>query len=109
SPVLCREYLYGFNEAKLTCLDVRTGEVCWEEGAKGFKKGQLLLAEGHLLIQGEDGELALAEATPEKYREKARCRPFTARRTAWAPPALADGLLLLRDAEEIVCLDLRKK
>jgi hypothetical protein len=61
------------------------------------------------VILGEDGQLAVAEATPEGYRQKASCRPFSSTRTAWTMPVLADGLLLLRDAEEIVCLDLRKK
>jgi outer membrane protein assembly factor BamB len=105
SPVRYRNYLYGFNEAKLTCLDVRTGDVKWEQ--KGFKKGSLLLAEGHLVILAEDGLLALAEATPDGYRETAQCHPFRGCRRAWTPPVASGGLLLLRDDKEVVCLDLR--
>jgi outer membrane protein assembly factor BamB len=100
SPVLHRGHLYALGDAGFACLDVRTGEVKWQQS--GFQKGSLIRVDGHLLVLGETGQLALVEATPEEYREKARARPF--RRRCWAAPALAEGRLYLRDQKQVVCL-----
>jgi outer membrane protein assembly factor BamB len=108
SPVRYRDHLYGFSESALTCMDLRTGAVKWRKN--GYKKGSVILAEGHLIVLGEDGQLALLEATPAQGQEpppvKARARPFHGDH-CWAAPALADGLLYLRDREQVLCLDLR--
>ena len=103
SSVLQGNYLYGFDNAILTCIEANTGEEQWRE--RGFKKGSLLLADGHLIILGEGGKLALAEANPTEYREKARFQLFDDK--CWTVPTLAGGRLYLRNQEEMVCLDLR--
>ena len=103
SSVLQGDYLYGFDNAILTCIEANTGEEQWRE--RGFKKGSLLLADGHLIILGEGGKLALAEANPIEYREKARFQLFDDK--CWTVPTLAGGRLYLRNQEEMVCLDLR--
>jgi outer membrane protein assembly factor BamB len=105
SPVRYLDHLYGFDDTVLTCLDLRTGERCWKH--KGFRRGSLLIADGHLLILGEYGPLALAEATPKEYRETASVR--TPQRLSWTMPVLANGRLYLRDQERVLCLDLRAK
>lgn len=102
--VLHQDHLYGFNESTLTCLELRTGKEVWKE--KGFRKGSLMLADGHLIVLGEQGRLAVAEATPEAYREVASHQVF--RGKCWTMPVLAGGKLYLRDEEDVVCLDLRK-
>jgi outer membrane protein assembly factor BamB len=104
SPVRSGGYLYGFDDDRLACLDLRTGKVVWTQ--KGFQKGSLLLADGHLIVLGEKGDLALAEATPEGYREKARFR--LTRRLCWSVPVLAGGRLYVRDQNDAYCLDLRR-
>jgi outer membrane protein assembly factor BamB len=104
SSVLYRGYVYGFNDATLTCLDVRTGKALWKQ--RGFDKGSLLAAADRLYILGERGNLAVAEATPEQYRELAQFQAFRSR--CWTAPVLADGRLYLRDEQEVLCLDLRK-
>ncbi|HZT82064.1 MAG TPA: PQQ-binding-like beta-propeller repeat protein [Gemmataceae bacterium] len=103
SCVRWKDQVYGFSDpGVLTCLDLRTGKVLWTE--KGFKKGSLLAADGYLILLGENGKLALAEATPEGYREKALCSPMG--RKCWVMPVLANGRLYLRDEDKVVCLDL---
>jgi outer membrane protein assembly factor BamB len=104
SSVLFQDHLYGFNEATLTCMEFRTGKVVWKE--KGFRKGSLLVADGQLIILGESGQLALAEATPEGYRQKASFR--ISQNKCWTVPALANGKLFVRDEEQVLCLDLKK-
>jgi outer membrane protein assembly factor BamB len=105
SSVLYRGHLYGFNDATLACLDVRTGKTLWKQ--RGFDKGSLLAADGRLYILGEHGKLALAEATPQEYRELSQFQPFRSR--CWTAPVLADGKLYLRDEQEVLCLDLKKR
>ena len=119
SPVLHKGHIYGLDEKRdLTCLDLRTGEVKWrfardESQAeqslrqRGFKKGSLLRVDDVLVVLGEDGKLALVEATPGAYREMAACRPFRDR--CWAMPALADGVLLVRDRKQVAAFDVRKR
>lgn len=103
SSVLQGDYLYGFDNAILTCIEVDTGEEQWRH--RGFGKGSLLLADGHLIILGEGGKLALVEVSPNEYREKARFQLFDDK--CWTVPTLAGGRLYLRNQKEMVCLDLR--
>ena len=103
SSVLQGDYLYGFDNTILTCIEADTGEEQWQQ--RGFKKGSLLLADGYLIILGEGGKLALAEANPSEYNEKARFQLFDDK--CWTVPTLAGGKLYLRTQKEMVCLDLR--
>ncbi len=103
SSVLQGDYLYGFDNAILTCIEVNTGEEQWQQ--RGFEKGSLLLADGYLIILGEKGKLALVEANPSEYKEKALFQLFDDK--CWTVPTLAGGRLYLRNQKEMVCLDLR--
>lgn len=105
SSVLYKDHIYGFNETLLTCMEFRTGKVKWKQ--RGFEKGSLLIADGRLVILGEDGKLGLADASPESYREQASVRVANGR--CWSVPALANGLLYVRDESKLVCFDLRVK
>lgn len=103
--VLYKGHLYGFSDpGLLTCMNFRTGEVKWSQ--RGFKKGSLLIADGHLIILGEDGKLALAEATEKGYRQKAAYQLLKGR--CWTVPVLANGRLYARNQTEILCLDVRQ-
>jgi outer membrane protein assembly factor BamB len=103
TSVYHQEHLYGFDDMTLVCMDFRTGKVLWKK--KDFKKGSLLVADGRLIILGESGNLALAEATPEEYREISSF-PFSTKK-CWTVPVVANGRLYVRDEEKIVCYDLR--
>ena len=103
SSVLQDDYLYGFDNAILTCIEVNTGEEQWRQ--RGFGKGSLLLADGYLIILGEEGKLALVEVTPSEYKEKAHFQLFDDK--CWTVPTLAGGRLYLRNQKEMACLDLR--
>jgi outer membrane protein assembly factor BamB len=104
--VLYKEHLYGFNDpGRLVCMEFRTGKVRWQERG-GFKKGSLTLADGQLIILGEEGTLALAEATPEEFRERARFQAFETK--CWTVPVLANGKLYVRDETTVKCYDLKK-
>jgi outer membrane protein assembly factor BamB len=103
SSVLHDGFIYGLDEGILACLDASTGELKWKGGRYGH--GQVLLAGGHLVVITEEGELVLVAATAEKLREVARV-PAIAGQT-WNVPAFADGILLVRNTEEMAAFDLR--
>ena len=103
SSVLHEGHIYGLDEDILVCLEAATGERKWKDGRYGY--GQLLLADGHLVILGGDGELALVRASPERRIEIARVPAL--RGKTWNHPALAGGRLFVRNAVEMACFDLR--
>ena len=84
-----------------------TGEIAWR--ARSVGKGSLIAADGMLYLLSEGHELALAEATPEEYREHGRIRLQPHGRPSWAHMALADGILFIRDQESLTAFDVRKK
>jgi hypothetical protein len=93
----------------LKCVDLKTGDVKWEEPLE--KREWLVAVDGHLLCWTETGNLKLLEANPAKRVQKAeipQLLPQGKKARAWAAPALADGRLFLRDQRFVMCLDLRK-
>ena len=103
TSVLHQGHLYGFDAGILKCIEAASGESAWRK--RGLGKGSLILADGHLFVLGEGGDLALVEATPIEYREKGRVEIFKSK--CWTAPSLSGGKLYLRDEREIVCLDVR--
>lgn len=111
TSILLDGYLYGMDNVggagpitHLTCVNAATGERAWQEVR--FGKGNLISADGKLFITTMKGELVLVRATPKAYQELGRATVLGSTRQA---PALAGGLLYLRDDKEIVCLDVRKR
>ena len=102
-------YLYGFHGRQefgpsLRAVEFQTGTVKWSQDQ--FRAGSVLLAGDKLLITREGGELILAPASPQAFKPIVRAqilqgvvRPY---------PALADGLLYVRNENTLLCLDLRK-
>ena len=105
SSVLHNGYVYGLDEGILTCVDVNTGERKWKGGRYGY--GQVLLASGHLILTSDSGELALVKAAPDQYTEVARFSALQGK--TWNYPAIADGRLLVRNANEMAAYDISRK
>lgn len=97
SPVLYQGHAYGLDEAILASIDGETGDRDWKGGRYGF--GQLLLADGFLIVLTETGEVVLVKATPESHQELARFQALEGK--TWNTPAMADGLLLVRNQTEM--------
>ena len=105
SSVLHENYLYGFDNSILKCIEADTGEEQWK--SRGFGKGTVILADGHLIILSDKGKLGLAEATPAGYIEKASAKVLSG--LCWTAPTLANGKLYMRNETEMVCLDMTGK
>lgn len=103
SSVLHEGFIYGLDEAILACVSADTGELMWKGGRYGH--GQLVLADGHLIVLTEDGDLALVRATPKRHEEIVRFPVLDGK--TWNHPAMADGYLLVRNLAEMAAFDLR--
>jgi outer membrane protein assembly factor BamB len=114
-PVLYKDHLYmhsNSNEGEhgMLCLSL-DGEVKWRTvdtpGLPRFERGNLLLADGLIFaLDGKTGVLHLVEPSPEGYKELAQTKLFESREM-WAPMALSDGKLLVRDQTTLKCLDVK--
>jgi outer membrane protein assembly factor BamB len=111
-PVVVDGYVYGngtTNHRKdgMTCVSL-DGKLAWKTGREPlFDKGGLLVADGMLISMDGKGILRLIEPNPEKLSVLAEAKVLDTPQ-AWAPLALADGRLLVRDQKQLKCLDLRR-
>jgi len=99
TTVISAGYAYGFDEGVLACIDLGTGKRVWKGGNYGF--GQNLLIGDTLLVQAEDGAVALVQATPDAFRELARMDALEG--VTWNVPTLAGNYLLVRNDSEAAC------
>jgi outer membrane protein assembly factor BamB len=102
-------FLYGVDgrqdipPARLRCFDPKTGTVKWTE--ENFPVANLIAADGKLVIVTDNGNILLASASSDGYHELGRTK--LAATTTRALPALANGLLYVRDTKVLKCADLR--
>jgi len=104
--ILHGDYLYGFDDNILKCVDLRGGQEKWSNRSVG--KGCVLYADGHLIVLSEDGTLSLVEATPAGFRQKGKLEKILQGSDCWSLPALAGGRLYLRDHTQLICLDVTR-
>ena len=107
SPVHRAGYIYGIDgevgkKSALVCLEGATGDEKWR--ASQVKNGSLILtADSKLIVLTETGELLLADAAPDGYREHSRKKVLGDR--CWVQPVLANGTIFCRNnAGELVAL-----
>ncbi len=102
----------GRKKGALCCVDFLTGKVLWEEGV-GI--ASLIIVDGKLIVLNERGELIIAEATPDGYRELSSAQVQVrgddsreAKGKCWTAPVFCRGRIYCRnDRGEIVCIDMR--
>jgi outer membrane protein assembly factor BamB len=96
-------YAYGFDGDRLACVDMKTGESRWT--GKRFGGQVLLIVDMHvLLVLSESGDVALVEATPERFTEITQFKALSGK--TWNHPVVAHGKLFVRNAEEAACFEL---
>jgi outer membrane protein assembly factor BamB len=97
-------YLYGYNNAILTCMEWQTGKVMWRNRSVG--KGCLTYADGNLYLLGEDNIVGLAEANPAAYVEKGRFEIADQGLPSWAHPVVCGGKLYIRNQGILACYNI---
>lgn len=115
TPLFYKGYLYsvlpadaGAMKKQAVCMDP-DGKVMWSSGsADRFGLGPFMIADDKLLIMEDNGTLTMARASSQGYEKLAQAKVLDGKE-AWAPMAMVDGLLLVRDYGTMRCLDLRAK
>lgn len=124
TPILYKGYFYaqyGTNSTRdgLTCMNM-DGQIMWKtKRDPDFNKGSMLLADGLLLATDGTNTLYLIDPSPDGYKELAKAEllgsnpdadensmstRFGGKTQNWAPIALADGKLLIRDQSRMLCV-----
>jgi outer membrane protein assembly factor BamB len=100
------DYVYGssgdFGPAFFAAVNVKTGEIAYQD--RSFPKVNFIHADGKLIILDEDGNLALATATPTELRVISKVSVL--KNLAWTAPTLVGTKLYLRDRRTIAAFDL---
>ena len=102
--VVHKNHAFGFDGAILACIDLADGERKWKGGRYGT--GQLLLLPDQdlLLVQSDEGELALVKAVPDQFTEVARFPGLEGK--TWNHPVLVGDILFVRNGEEMAAFRL---
>jgi outer membrane protein assembly factor BamB len=80
-------------------------KVIWTSGKDGrFGLGPYLIADNKMFLLSDDGTLTMIKPDSKKYVQLAQKKLFDGQ-DAWAPMAIADGRLLLRDAKTMYCVN----
>lgn len=101
------DHVYGtsgsFGPAFVTAIDVKSGEIAWQE-RDVTAKGSLLRVGDHLMILDEKGKLVLARATPDELHVLAEQQLLDER--VWAPPTLVGDRLYVRSVSGVAAFDM---
>lgn len=109
SPVEVGGFIYGLGPTKnLFCVEATSGRTMWSKEGFTLKPAEnahlsLVVLGENLLLLTETGSLVLVAADSTAYKELGRTQACGLN---WCNPAYADGRLYLRDARELICLDL---
>jgi outer membrane protein assembly factor BamB len=119
-PLLYNGYFYaqyGTNNRRdgLTCMSM-DGQIMWKtKRSPDFNKGSMILADGLILATDGAKSLYLIEPDPHEFKPIASAELLIAQTSQdqfiarfgtqnWAPLALADGKLLIRDQSRLMCV-----
>lgn len=115
-PIFVNDHLFVGGTTKknkngLVCINLK-GDVQWDtnqmEDAPKFEHLNMITADGMLIgLDGKSGMLYLIEAIPQKFNELASAKVVAEKGQTWAPIALSDGKLLVRDHTQMKCLNLK--
>ena len=101
---------HGNNQGFPLCINGKTGEDAWRPGrGPGSGSAAIAYADGHLYFRYQDGTMALIEANPKEYKLKGEFKLASRNGESWPHPVIAGGKLYLRDQDELLCYDIRKK
>lgn len=97
--IIHKGFAYGYDGPAIACIDIKDGALKWRGAPyRGFS---ILLADQDLLlVLTEKGDIALAEATPERFKELGRIKAMKDR--TWNHPALSGNILIVRNNKEMV-------
>jgi outer membrane protein assembly factor BamB len=112
-PVLHDGYFYAQfstnNRRDGLCCMSMDGKVLWKTmRSPSFDKGSMILADGLILATDGARRLYLIEPDPSGFKPLASAEMLGMGQN-WAPIALVDGKLLIRDQQRMICVRVAKQ
>ncbi len=108
SPVCIGGHLYMLAKKQIVCLEAKTGKQAWSQDGIVLTTEREAFAAfiglgDKVMLLTDLGELILFKADPDAYSEISRTQVCGKN---WCHPAYADGMLIVRDAKKLRCLEL---
>lgn len=105
SPIIYEGNVYHCCGEKHQCIDLETGAVKWVVNEINSTITSPLLADGKLLVYENNGtHLRMVKATNAAYEQLGRAKTDA---MGCSSPAIANGRLIVRQKDKLVCFDLR--
>jgi hypothetical protein len=106
TAVRAGDVIYGssgdFGPSFFTAIEANTSKILWQD--RSLSRANFVYADGKFILLNEDGQLALATATPEGLKVHAKVDLLNSK--AWTAPTLVGNRLYARDRNEILALEL---
>jgi outer membrane protein assembly factor BamB len=97
----------GAHRNQFVCVDPSDcTKFVWTSEETRFGLGPYLWADGKFYLLNDDGTLFIIEASTKRFKVLDNKLLIPEGHDAWAPIALADGYMVLRDADTMVCIDI---
>jgi outer membrane protein assembly factor BamB len=90
-------------EGAVHCFDAKTGKVHWRSEGKSQTYGSPLIADGHLYVGNDDGELNLFKLSADAAAAEP-VRQYEFDSPLYAPPIAVGGTLFLRDCNALFAI-----
>ena len=111
TPIVWQNHMFAVGKKSrglFTCLDFDGKELWTSEGKASFGLGGFLMADGmFFILEGDTGMLRLLEASTTEYKELAAAQLLSGH-DVWAPLALSEGKLVIRDMGKMICVEVGK-
>ncbi len=110
--VMVGEYIYsGHNHGQgfPICIQAASGKVMWGGDQRGPGDGSaaVVYADGHLIFRYQNGVVGVIEANPKAYKLIAKFTPAYVKTPSWSHPVVANGMLYLREQDQLMCYKLK--
>lgn len=100
------DFVYGSTGSGSPCfmsaINMKTGKIAWRK--RGFAKATIVGVDGKIIILDEDGQLAIATATPEDLTVHSKVKLLDD--VSWTVPTIVGKTMYIRDKKKIMALDL---
>jgi len=93
---------------QFVCVDPSdTKKMVWTSGQTArFGLGPFIIADNKFYILDDEGTLTIIKPSTSKYIQLDQVKVIKDGSDAWAPIAIADGYMLLRDSKTMVCINM---
>ena len=114
TPVYYQDHLFGILPKdggtlrnQMVCVHPDNPQnIIWSSGKTNrFGLGPYMVADGKFYLLKDDGVLFILDANTREYRQLDKAEVLGGH-DAWAPLAIADGYMVLRDSKTMICIDI---